>query len=61
MLDSNENKSKNSKTFHEWASTNEVNYEKQILPGITDFKQFVEFVNKRWDLLKSKLEKELKF
>ncbi|WP_293914551.1 MULTISPECIES: DUF262 domain-containing protein [unclassified Sphingobacterium] len=61
MLDGNENKSKSSKTFQEWASTNEINYEKQILPKITDFKQFVEFVDKRWDLLKSRLEKELKF
>lgn len=61
MLDSNENKSKSDKTFEEWAMTNNINYEKQILPKITDFKRFVEFVDERSTMLKAKLEKELKF
>ena len=41
--------------------TTKINYEKQILPKITDFTRFIEFVDERWDMLKSKLEKELKF
>ncbi|MCB0537001.1 MAG: DUF262 domain-containing protein [Bacteroidetes bacterium] len=61
MLDSNENKSKSDKTFEDWAKTTKINYEKQILPKITDFTRFIEFVDERWDMLKSKLEKELKF
>jgi uncharacterized protein with ParB-like and HNH nuclease domain len=61
MLDSNENKSKGGKTFEEWTKTNKVDFEKQILPNITDFEKFVEFVDARWEMLKSKLEKELKF
>lgn len=61
MLDSNENKSKGDKTFEEWVRTSNVNFKKQILPRITDFSRFVEFVDERWEMLKSKLEKELKF
>jgi len=61
MLDSNENKSKSNKTFDEWASTTKVNYSKQILPKITDFNKFIEFVDVRWGMLKERLEKELKF
>ena len=61
MLDSNENKSKSNKTFDEWASTTKVNYSKQILPKITDFNKFIEFVDLRWGMLKERLEKELKF
>jgi len=61
MLDSNENKSKSDKTFEEWAKTTKINYEKQILPKITDFSRYIEFVDERWDMLKSKLETELKF
>lgn len=61
MLDSNENKSKSDKTFDEWAKSNKINYKKQILPEITDFNRFIEFVDKRWYMLKSKLENELKF
>jgi uncharacterized protein with ParB-like and HNH nuclease domain len=61
MLDSNENKSKSNKAFEEWARTSKVNYKKQILPKITEFSRFIEFVDVRWDMLKDKLEKELKF
>ena len=61
MLDSNENKSKSDKTFEEWTKTSKVNYEKQILPRITELKRFIEFVDERWDMLKAKLERELKF
>lgn len=61
MLDSNDNKSKSDKSTEEWAKTTKINYEKQILPQITDFSRFIEFVDKRRDMLKSKLEKELKF
>jgi uncharacterized protein with ParB-like and HNH nuclease domain len=61
MLDSNENKSKGAKTFDEWTKSTKINYGKQILPKITDFSKFIEFVDMRWDMLKAKLEKELKF
>ncbi|MBK7764500.1 MAG: DUF262 domain-containing protein [Bacteroidetes bacterium] len=61
LLDSNENKSKSNKTFEEWAKTTKINYEKQILPKIHEFSRFIEFVDTRWEMLKSKLEKELKF
>jgi len=61
MLDSNENKSKGDKSFEEWVKAYKVNFEKQILPNITDFNHFIEFVNTRWGMLKTKLEKELKF
>lgn len=61
MLDSNENKSKSDKTFDEWAKTSKVNYGKQILPKITEFSRFIEFVDIRWEMLKTKLEQELKF
>jgi uncharacterized protein with ParB-like and HNH nuclease domain len=61
MLDSNENKSKSDKTFEEWAKSTKINYEKQILPKITDFNKFIEFVDARWDMLKEKLENALKF
>jgi hypothetical protein len=61
MLDSNDNKSKGDKTFEEWAKTSNINYEKQILPEITDFNKYIEFVDVRWDMLKVKLENALKF
>lgn len=61
MLDSNENKSKSDKTFEEWAKSTKINYEKQILPKITDFNKYIDFVDARWDMLKEKLEKALKF
>ncbi len=61
MLDSNENKSKGDKPFEEWARTYEVDYTKQILPEITEFSRFIEFVDARWDMLKDRLEKELRF
>jgi len=61
MLDSNENKSKSDKTFEEWAKTDKINFDKQILPNITEFSRFVEFVDERWEMLKYRLEKELKF
>lgn len=61
MFDSNENKSKGDKSFDEWARTSKINYEKQILPEITDFNRFIEFVDLRWEMLKAKLEEELKF
>lgn len=61
MLDSNENKSKSDKTFEEWAKTDKINFDKQILPNITEFSRFAEFVDERWEMLKSRLEKELKF
>lgn len=61
MLDSNENKSKSDKTFEEWAKSTKINYEKQILPKITDFNKFIDFVDARWDMLKEKLENALKF
>lgn len=60
MLDSNENKSKGGKSFEEWANNHEVDYSKQILPKITEFSRFIEFVDTRWDMLKEKLEEELK-
>lgn len=61
MLDSNENKSKSDKTFEEWAKVNNIDYDKQILPQITEFSKFIDFVDARWEMLKIKLEKELKF
>lgn len=61
LLDSNENKSKGDKTFEEWANSIDVNYEKQILPRITDFSKFIEFVDARMEMLKAKLEHELRF
>ena len=61
MLDSNENKSKSDKSFEEWAKTSKVNFEKQLLPKITDIHKFVKFVDERWEILKERLEKELKF
>ncbi|NDV59112.1 DUF262 domain-containing protein [Bacteroides sp. 519] len=61
MLDSNENKSKNDKSFEEWAKTNKIDYTKQILPKITEFSRFIEFVDARWEMLKEKLSEELKF
>lgn len=61
MLDSNENKSKSDKTFEEWANSTKINYEKQILPKITDLHQFVKFVDTRWTMLMEKLGTELKF
>lgn len=61
MLDSNENKSKSDKTFEEWAKSTKIDYEKQILPKISDFNKYIEFVDARWDMLKEKLENVLKF
>ena len=61
MLDSNDNKSKSNKTFEEWAKTNKINYTKQILPKITEFSRFIDFVDQRWEMLKIKLTQELKF
>ncbi len=61
LLDSNENKSKSDKTFEEWSKANIINYEKQILPRITDFTRYIEFVDERRLMLKAKLENELKF
>lgn len=61
MLDSNENKSKGDKTFEEWSKQFKIDYKKQILPKITEFSRFIEFVDERWEMLKNKLEEELKF
>ena len=61
MLDSNENKSKGEKSFEDWASTNDINYKKQLLPQITEFSNFIEFVDVRWDVLKRDLAAKLKF
>lgn len=61
MLDSNENKSKGDKTFEEWSKLVKIDYKKQILPEITEFSRFIEFVDERWEMLKKKLEDELKF
>lgn len=61
MLDSNENKSKNNKPFDEWIKTTDINFEKQILPKITEFERFIEFVDTRWEMLKDKLKQELSF
>ena len=61
MLDSNENKSKSNKTFEEWVNSADVDFNKQLLPKITKLSKFPEFVDTRWEILKEKLEKELKF
>ena len=61
MLDSNENKSKSDKTFEEWVRVNNVDFDKQILPKNTDFSRFIDFVDERWEMLKVKLKKELRF
>lgn len=61
MLDSNENKSKSNKSFEEWSKTEKIDFAKQILPNITEFEKFIEFVDARWEMLKKKLEIELKF
>ena len=61
MLDSNENESKGDDTLEEWVKSNNVDFDKQILPKNTDFSHFIEFVDERWELLITKLEKELKF
>lgn len=61
MLDSNENKSKGDKTFEEWVKSNNVDFKKQLLPKNTDFTMFIDFVDDRWELLKSKLKQELQF
>jgi len=61
MFDSNENKSKGDKTFEEWANSYKVDYKKQILPKITEFSRFIEFVDVRWEMLKERLKQELRF
>ena len=61
MLDENENKSKGGKTFEEWAKTANVNYKKQLLPKITEFTRFIDFVDQRWIILEKKLKEELQF
>ncbi|MFA7030043.1 MAG: DUF262 domain-containing protein [Candidatus Cloacimonadaceae bacterium] len=61
MLDSNENKSKGDKSFADWVKNNNVDFKKQILPKITELDRFIEFVDTRWEMLKTKLETELKF
>lgn len=61
MLDSNENKSKSDKTFEEWVKKSSIDFDKQMLPQITKFEQFPEFVEKRWGMLKERLAAELKF
>lgn len=61
MLDSNDNKSKGGKTFADWAACCDVDYRKQLLPKITEFSSFPDFVDQRWKMLKEKLKDELKF
>ncbi|CAM3716153.1 DUF262 domain-containing protein [Mucilaginibacter galii] len=61
MFDSNENKSKSDKTFEDWIKSYPVDFNKQILPRITEFSKFIEFVDIRWDMLKEKLKLELTF
>ena len=61
MFDSNENKSKGDKTFEEWVKTYPVDFKKQILPNITEFSRFVEFVDLRWEMLKERLKQALRF
>jgi len=61
LLDSNENKSKHDKSFEDWARITKINYIKQLLPKITEFSRFIDFVEARWILLRNQLEKELKF
>lgn len=61
LLDSNDNKSKSNKTFEEWARLGKVDFEKQILPQITNFDEFIRFVDERWKMLKGKLEEVLRF
>lgn len=61
MLDSNENKSKKNKSFEEWTKTSKINYTKQLLPKITSFSKFPDFVDKRWNILKEKLIQQIKF
>jgi len=61
MLDSNENKSKNDKTFEEWVKKSKVDFNKQMLPQVTKFEEFPAFVDKRWEMLKERLATELKF
>jgi uncharacterized protein with ParB-like and HNH nuclease domain len=61
MLDSNDNKAKGDKSLKAWTDSCRVDFEKQILPHITDFAQFPDFVDERWKMLKTKLKKELHF
>jgi uncharacterized protein with ParB-like and HNH nuclease domain len=61
LLDGNENKSKNDKSYEAWSKSTEINYKKLILPKIFLFSQFPDFVDKRWDMLFEKLKEALSF
>lgn len=63
LLDGNQNKSKSKKTFTEWVATAvpPVDLNKQLLPDITDFERFPDFVDTRWEILKTKLTEVLTF
>jgi len=45
----------------EWVSKSSVDLEKQIIPNILELERFTEFVDARWQLLKSKLKAALTF
>jgi len=61
MLDGNQNISKGVKSLSEWVSKSSVDLEKQIIPNILELERFTEFVDARWQLLKSKLKAALTF
>lgn len=61
MLDSNENKSKGDRSLKDWTKSGKIDFKKHLLPEIAEFERFPEFVDARWEILKKRLIKELKF
>lgn len=61
MLDSNDNKAKSDKSLKEWVEEYNIDLEKQIIPESLEFKEFVKFVDERWEMLKERLREQLKF
>jgi hypothetical protein len=59
LLDDSENKSKNAKPFDEWLSQRDDNFKKRhLIPEMEsyDFDHFLEFVEKRRELLKKQIK-----
>ena len=61
LLDGNENKSKNNKSLADWIKSEEIDLKKYMIPDILEFKRFSEFVDARWEILKTRLKEELTF
>ena len=61
MLDGSQNTSKSDKSLVDWVTTTDIDLDKQMIPNVLEFKNFEEFVDQRWKVLKKKLMTVLSF